>query len=227
MTTYGYCRVSTKSQKLKRQIDNIKDAYPDAVIFQEKFTGTTVQRPEWNKLYKKVKSGDTIVFDSVSRMSRTAEDGVKEYKDLYSKGVNLIFLKEPMINTSNYKEALKAKIDMTGTSVDVILEAVNQYLMIVAEQQIRIAFDQAEKEVMDLHQRISEGIRKSDKQVGNTKGAKLHIKKKEPVQKRIFELNKDFNGSLNDKETMAIIKQEMGISRNTYYKYKRELKNSL
>ena len=66
-----------------------------------------------------------------------------------------------MINTSNYKEALKAKIDMTGTSVDVILEAVNQYLMIVAEQQIRIAFDQAEKEVTDLHQRISEGIRKS------------------------------------------------------------------
>lgn len=227
MTMYGYCRVSTKSQKLKRQIDNIKDAYPDAVIFQEKFTGTTVQRPEWNKLYKKVKSGDTIVFDSVSRMSRTAEDGVAEYKDLYSKGVNLIFLKEPMINTSNYKDALKTKIEMTGTSVDVILEAVNQYLMIVAEQQIRIAFDQAEKEVTDLHQRISEGIRKSDKQVGNTKGAKLHIKKKEPVQKRIFELNKDFDGSLNDKETMAIIKQEMGISRNTYYKYKRELKNSL
>ena len=47
-----------------------------------------------------IKKEDTIVFDSVSRMSRNADEGFKDYKMLYSMGVNLIFLNEPLINTS-------------------------------------------------------------------------------------------------------------------------------
>ena len=68
---YGYCRISTKSQSIERQIRNIKSAYPDAIIVQEAWTGTKMERPEWSKLFKGVKAGDQIVFDSVSRMSRT------------------------------------------------------------------------------------------------------------------------------------------------------------
>lgn len=45
----------------------------------------------------KVQPGDTIVFDSVSRMSRDEEEGFKDYKALYEKGVILIFLNEPLI----------------------------------------------------------------------------------------------------------------------------------
>ena len=70
MCMYGYCRISQKKQSIERQIRNIKEAYPEAVIIEEAFTGTKIDRPEWNKLYKKAKSGDTIIFDSVSRMSR-------------------------------------------------------------------------------------------------------------------------------------------------------------
>ena len=66
MCMYGYCRISQKKQSIERQIRNIKNEYPDAVIIEEAFTGTKIDRPEWNKLYKKAKSGDTIIFDSVS-----------------------------------------------------------------------------------------------------------------------------------------------------------------
>ena len=47
-----------------RQIRNIKAEYPKAIILEEAFTGTKMNRPKWNKLYAKVDTGDTIVFDS-------------------------------------------------------------------------------------------------------------------------------------------------------------------
>ena len=81
--TYGYCRISTPRQNIDRQIRNIKAEYPDAVIFKESYTGTKLDRPEWNKLMRKLKPGDRIIFDSVSRMSRCAEDGIALYKELY------------------------------------------------------------------------------------------------------------------------------------------------
>ena len=96
---YGYCRISRPKQSIERQIRNIKAQYPDAVIIQEIFTRTRMDRREWTKLMKRVRSGDTIIFDSVSRMSGNADDGFAAYEDLYTRGVNLVFLKEPHINT--------------------------------------------------------------------------------------------------------------------------------
>ena len=75
MNIYGYCRISTAKQSIDRQIRNIKAEYPTAHIVQEAYTGTSVFRPEWLKLYRVLKAGDTVVFDSVSRMSRNAEEG--------------------------------------------------------------------------------------------------------------------------------------------------------
>ena len=102
MTIYGYARISTKKQKIERQIENIKHYCKEAVIYQEAFTGKSKShdRPEFEKLLKRVKAGDTIIFDSVSRMSRNAEDGFTQYMELYEKGVELVFLKEPYVNTT-------------------------------------------------------------------------------------------------------------------------------
>ena len=94
MNIYGYCRISTAKQSIDRQIRNIKAEYPTAHIVQEAYTGTSIFRPEWLKLYRILKSGDTVVFDSVSRMSRNAEEGFALYEDLYHKGIQLVFLKE-------------------------------------------------------------------------------------------------------------------------------------
>ena len=76
---YGYVRISTEYQNMERQVRNIKDIYPDAIIIKEAFTGTRTERPVFSKLLKQVKSGDSIVFDSVSRMSRNAREGFTLY----------------------------------------------------------------------------------------------------------------------------------------------------
>lgn len=223
MCIYGYCRISTKQQSIERQIRNIKAEYDNAIIVEEVYTGTKQDRPKWNELYKKVKEGDIIVFDSVSRMSRNENEGYNLYEELYNKGIELVFLKEPHINTSTYKKALENNITMTGTNVDYILEGINKYLMTLAKEQIKLAFEQSEKEVQDLHQRTKEGIetaRLNGKQIGQKKGTKLVTKKSIDAKVQIQKYCKDFNGTLSDIDCMRLI----GLARNTYYKYKRELK---
>ncbi len=221
---YGYCRVSTQSQNIERQVRNIQAVYPKAQIIREVYTGTTFQgRDKLEKLLKKVRRDDTIVFDSVSRMSRSAEDGFALYESLFSRGVHLVYLKEPHINTDTYRKALAAKVGLTGDKVDFILEGVNRYLMELAKEQIRLAFEQSEKEVADLRQRTKEGMetaRLNKKQIGQKPGAKLHVKKADSAKKAILKYSKDFGGSLSDKDTMIHAK----VSPNTYYKYKAELK---
>ena len=90
---YSYCRISTREQSIERQIRNAKEIYPNCIVIEETFTGTKIyNRPKWNKLLEQVKPGDTIVFDSVSRMSRNAEEGFKVYEELFNKGIELIFI---------------------------------------------------------------------------------------------------------------------------------------
>lgn len=229
---YGYCRISTPKQNIDRQERNILEVYPSAHIIKEVYTGTkTTGRKEWNKLYKLVKQESaagkeiTIIFDSVSRMSRNAEEGFTLYEELFNLGINLVFLKEPHINTSTYKNAIDTKVQMTGTNADILLKAINEYLMTLAKEQIRIAFEQAEKEVLDLHQRTSEGIRTAKlngKQIGRIKGNKYTTKKEIAAKEIILKNSKDFNGTNTDSEVIRIA----GISRNSYYKYKAELKQA-
>lgn len=222
---YGYARISRPTQSISRQIRNIKEYDNTAIIIREAYTGTTQERPEWIKLLNHIKTGDTIIFDSVSRMSRNADEGFIEYERLFNLGINLIFLKERYINTETYKQAITHTIELTGNEIaDEYIKATNKVLMILAKQQIKLAFSQSEKEVTDLQQRTKEGIetaRLNGKQIGQRQGAKLNIKKKAPAKETILKHNKDFNGSLNDMECIKLT----GLSRNTFYKYKKELRN--
>lgn len=220
---FGYARISRPQQSIERQVINIRKDYPSALILQEAYTGTSMDRPEWIKLYKKVKTGDVIVFDSVSRMSRSAEEGVEIYFELYEKGIQLVFLKEHYIDTAVYAENMQDKIELQGTDEDEIFKGLNNYFRKLAARQIRIAFEQAEKEVQDLRQRTREGIetaRLNGKQIGQRPGNKLKVKKEVPSKEMILKCSKDFYGSNTDMECIKLI----GISRNTYYKYKRELR---
>ena len=220
---FGYCRISTAKQSIERQIRNIKSAFPEAVIIQEIFTRTRLDREKWQQLYKKVLPGETIVFDSVSRMSGNADEGFAAYEELYNRGVILVFLKEPHINTETYRQALENNVRLTGSNVDFILEGVNRYLLALAKEQIRLAFERSQQEVDDLHQRTREGIltaRLNGKQIGLKAGTKLTTKKSVAAKADIKKYSKDFGGALNDTECMRMI----GISRNSYYKYKREMK---
>ena len=188
---YGYCRISTPKQNIQRQIDNIKTANPDAVIIEEAFTGTTTDRPKWQRLEKTLRAGDTVIFDEVSRMSRNAADGFALYEKLYREGVELVFLKEPHINTATYRETLEHgdAVKMTGTDIDIILEAVNRYLMALARRQIELAFQTAQAEVDFLHKRTSEGVRRAQaegKQIGRAQGAQVETRKAKESKAQIL-----------------------------------------
>lgn len=234
MKVYGYCRISTNKQNIERQERNIKAAFPDAVIIREAYSGAKVEgRKAFENLRIKAECGDTIVFDSVSRMSRNAVEGFKIYKELYERGVELVFLKEPQINTSTYKNAQQQSVaevntgdDATDALINAVTQAVSLYVIRLAEKQILLAFEQAEKEVADLHQRTREGIetaRLAGKQIGMAQGKKLNVKKAAAAKEAIRKYSKDFDGTLNDKDAIVLV----GVARNTYYKYKKELLQEL
>ena len=224
---YGYCRISKPTQNIERQERNILSHFPTALIYKEIYTGVVINRASWLKLCKVLRKGDVIVFDSVSRMSRNAKEGVEQYMELFDKGIELIFLKEPYVNTENYKQALSGGVELVGNDIaDVYIEATNKVLKILAAKQIELAFEQSEKEVMDIRQRTKEGIetaRLNGKQIGNIKGRKMVIKKEAPAKELIKKHCKTFGGTLNDEECIQLAK----ISRNTYYKYKREIKKAI
>ena len=242
---YGYCRVSTQKQSLQRQIDNITSKYPEAVIITEKYTGTKIDRPEWSKLYKTIKKNPncTVIFDEVSRMSRNAEEGFSLYMELFSMGVSLVFLKEPHINTESYKKAMEGIISVNITSghnaadkmINSIMDAINEFMQAKVKEDIKLSFERAEEEVVLLHKRISDGMKtiqraneryritgETDKikQIGGVSGKKLTTKKSIEKKAEILKHSVDFGGTLNDVDCMKLT----GLSRNTFYKYKRELK---
>lgn len=219
---FGYCRTSTNHQHMQRQICNILRECPTATIFQEAFTGRSLQRPEWSRLMKLVKKGDTIIFDEVSRMSRNAEEGIKVYEKLFNEGVELIFIKEPQINTNVYRSALKNSIQMTGTNVDFILQGINQYLITLAREQIAIAFSQSEKEVNFIRQRTKEGLRQAKLngvKLGHPTGSTYETQKSKQAKDTIKKHAKCFGGTLGVAELLTLC----GISRGSYFKYKNEL----
>ncbi len=241
---YGYARVSTQTQRLDRQIKSITEYAGDRKIeriYKEKFTGTRLDRPEFQRLLNVIEPGDTIIFDSVSRMSRTADEGYQLYMELLDNGVELVFINEPHISTEYYKKMQAKKISIATSgkeSVDklikTVLDAITEFQNDETREKIRVAFEQSQKEVDDLHTRISAGIRATKanniglpeterKQIGRAFGQQIVTKKSVEAKDKIRKMSKYFDGNMTDQEIIEILQ----ISRNSYYKYKRELKAGL
>lgn len=232
--TYGYARISTPKQSLQLQIDAIKEMDSDAIIYSEAYTGATNDRPEWKKLLKKVEKGDTIIFYMASRMSRNAEEGTKEYFELYDKGINLVFIKDRHIDTESYKESFaKAgfNIDLASDGsaesdlVMDILKALTKFMQAKVYADIRKAFEEAEKELDNNHKRTADGMKAkgaADKIRKARTGNTYETKKSKEMKQKIRKMAKDFGGQMTDKEVI----ETLGIARNTYFKYKREIKES-
>ncbi len=231
MCVYGYVRVSTQQQKTQRQADNIKAFNPDAIIYEEKQSGKYIEnRAVFKKLLDKLKAGDTIIFDEVSRMSRNAEEGYNLYMKLMEQDINLVFLKERHIDTDEYKRRTQNHIARISSSNDKLDNLINGILGLIEDferenlkDNIRLAFEQAENERLFLIKRVTEGKLRSEKHQGRPKGS-LNIKtdKADNIKKIIREQSKDFEGRFSDAKIMK--EYLTGVARNTYYKYKKELR---
>lgn len=91
MTKYGYARVSTTDQKLETQIDLLQQAGAE-IIYQEKFTGTTTQRPQFNLLLTKLAPDDTLIITKLDRFARNTQDALKTIQQLFEQDVKVQIL---------------------------------------------------------------------------------------------------------------------------------------
>ena len=104
------------------------------------------------------------------------------------------------------------------------IQLINNFMMALAEQQIKAAFEQSEKEVTDLHSRISQGMREAKKngtKIGLSKGTSLTTKKSLHCKAIIQKHSKDFGGSLEDPDVIKLC----GCSRNSYYSISENLRH--
>lgn len=236
---YGIVRISTDKQNMERQCRNILAEYPNAVIVKETYTGTKLAgRTEFARVLKRIKKGDRLIFDSVSRMSRNAKEGWELYEKLYNEGIELIFLKEKHINTENYRKTLENQIKLevntgnkaTDEFINSIIESMKNYTMALAKKQVMDAFKDAEEEVNRLHQRTKEGMltaKLEGKQIGREAGTTIETKKAKAIKELILKHSKTFDGTLKDDEVMALASSVGGVHRETYYIYKKQLKEEM
>ena len=238
MRIYGYARISTAKQSKNENL----------LIRTDKIQQWRNLRNELDDMLKAVnadvKAGKpvTVVFYSVSRMSRNAAEGVKLYMDLYDKGVNLVFLKDSYINTDLYRDAIEQTIPTTGNEIaDIYIEATNKVLKLLAKKQIEQAFKEAEDEVNNLHQRTADGMKASGAtnikdENGNIiergkismarQDQRYHSAKEYKAKIDMLMSAKSITGNSqhhNDRELM----ERLNIAKNTYYRYKAELKKEL
>ena len=229
----GYARVSTPKQSLRRQIENLKAAYPDIVVISEVYTGSTDNRPKWKKLMRQCRAGIVrkLVFDEVSRFSRNAEEAIVEYKELYELGIELEFLKEPHINSKIYRDASERKINIategmdaeTAALINTVIGGLNDYLLSVAEKQIYLAFEHAQKERELLANRTSEGLKQAKlmgSTVGRQPGQKLETRKAKRAKRIIRNHYELLGGELTATQCYTLAQ----ITKSTFYRYLTEMR---
>lgn len=193
---FGYIRVSNKDQNEDRQVENMKkEGIDDRDIFVEKMSGKNFDRPKYQLLKQLVREGDEIVFDSITRMGRNMNETLKEYEWFVEKGIQLKFIKEPMINTSNEQE-------------DVIKQAIQRVILTVLA-----AF--AEKERTDIKIRQAEGIK-----AAKAKGK--HLGRPKTVITPQFE--EAYNLWIKKEITAVEAIKKSNMSKSTFYKKVKELK---
>lgn len=138
MKTFGYVRISSKDQNEARQVETMKaEGIGERDLFIDKASGKDFNRPRYQLLKQMVREGDTVVFDSISRMGRNMDETKKEYTWFVENGVQLRFVKEPMINTKKQDDVLQKAIQ------DIILTLLSSF---------------AEKERDEIRTRQAEGI---------------------------------------------------------------------
>lgn len=226
MAKYGYVRVSTATQKVERQIENIKRYCPEAIIVVEKCSGKDIAgRDEFVGLLDKIRKNDELIFDEVSRMSRNAEEGYELYMELISKNIELTFLKETHINSREFLKRMNRHIERVKSDnkhvdklINGILELVEEFEKDNLKENIRLAFERAENERLYMLQRQSEGY-KALKERGEWDKIGRPTLEMENIEK-VKEL-------INTGVSIVEACRTVGIGRSTWYKYKKGAKSNV
>ncbi|MEI5989803.1 hypothetical protein A5881_001296 [Enterococcus termitis] len=96
---FGYARVSTWGQDLESQIVALKKAGCEK-IYTEKFTGTKIDRKEFQTLLKELSEGDTLVVTKLDRFARSTVQGLETVQNLFKRGIKVHILNMGIIENT-------------------------------------------------------------------------------------------------------------------------------
>ena len=213
----AYMRISTKEERGKQKFTRQEQAIvrwckennieiPERRIYRDDASGKTFCRPAWEELEQDIREGDTILFKDIYRFTRERDNGYKKYMELLNKGVEMIFIDNPTLNTEYIKsmqssaDKMKKENIIGGMTLEFVIR-----LLIVTE------LDRSEKEREITVKRIKDGINASPKKSGRKAGQ---------LDKMSPELEADIKKFLSDRKIKQIdLMKKHNISRNTLKKY--------
>ena len=190
--TYGYVRVSTREQNEDRQLIALKDyKVLESNIYVDKLSGRDFNRPQYQKLMKRIRPGDLIVVKSIDRLGRNYEEIQVQWRKITKeKQVDMVVLDMPLLDTR------RSGNDLTGTFVaDMVL----QILSYVA---------QTERE--NIHQRQREGI-----EAAKLRGVKFGRPRK-PVPEEFWRIREEW---INKKISSREAARELSIAQDTFLRW--------
>ena len=210
MTNYAYIRVSTEHQSYNRQIKQLNDFIknenieikPENII-SEKRTGKNLDRPMFTNLVNKLQKGDCLILAELSRLGRTYQNTKKIWNELTNKGVDIVVIDFPLLDTRN-----KENDNITSIMLTDIIFSVLNYL--------------TDKEHQQIIERTQTG-----REVAKAKGVKFGRKEmtKNELPKEFITAYNKHKDTLKAKDIQAIINADLRkqnkkeISRATYYNY--------
>ena len=105
---YGYIRVSSTDQNESRQrIALEQQGIPSGHIFMDKMSGKDFQRPQYQAMLRKLRSGDLLCVVSIDRLGRNYEEILEQWRMLTKeKHVDILVLDMPMLDTRRDKNLL-------------------------------------------------------------------------------------------------------------------------
>ena len=194
-TTFGYIRVSTKEQCEERQIIALRNfPVPEDKIFVDKLSGKDFNRPQYQKLLRKLRPGDILVVKSIDRLGRNYEEILNQWRIITKeKRVDIVVLDMPLLDTRQTGK------DLTGIFVaDLVL----QILSYVA---------QSERE--NIHQRQMEGI-----SAAKLRGVRFGRPRK-PIPENFPDVKKRWETGIIRSRQAA---RELHIAQDTFLRWVRE-----
>ena len=208
---FSYKRISTDKEKqnFNRQEKSLERYAKEHNIeyllefTEEKSAKNFEDRPEFQKLDRIMRSGDTVVFKDLSRFTREAENGYKKYMEWIGRGINIIFIDNPTVSSGYIKQMMK-----TAEQQDIVtktaMEGIIKLLLIVE-------LDRAEQQRRYIAKAIADGIRASKNRSGRKPGQ---------LDKMTTELKSDIEDYLTDRSIKQIdLIEKHHICRNTLKKY--------
>lgn len=201
--TYAYIRVSSKEQNVARQVATMKQqGVNDNNVYIDKISGKNTERPNYQALKLEVKPFDTVIFDSISRMSRNMNDIENEYKWFTERNISLMFIKEPMIN-----------YDVNKVEDDPVMAAIPKMVLTLLS-----AF--AEKERIDIKERQKEGIKAAKKQGVKFGRPSVTYESLTTDDKQLFRTQ--YRRWKNKEQTAVQTMKNVDLKKTTFYKIVRE-----